>query len=275
MEEVFFDVILSKGRQKMRLIWILVVFFVSITIITGCSEDNEKMVYPKIVISLAPGEAKVDITKVVITVFGPDIELQEFIFNADGNKATGIIIIPKGRNRLFIARAYSANDIEYEGELFVENLEESSSALNLHLEPAKLAMKIFPSGTKAIVNGVFQVNIELQKVVDLFGCSFVLEYDPNILESLEVVDGGFLGNDVLFITKNDSGRLSVGITRKAGMGGVKGYGVVARVKFRALKTGDTELKIIKNDDFEISKEDGTNIDGFDGITIKNLKVSVR
>jgi len=259
----------------MRLIWILVVLFVSITIITGCSEDNEKMVYPKIVISLAPGEAKVDITKVVITVFGPDIELQEFIFNADGNKATGMIAIPKGKNRLFIARAYSANDIEYEGELFVENLEESSSVLNLHLEPAKLAMKIFPSGTKAIVNGVFQVNIELQKVVDLFGCSFILEYDPNILESLELVDGGFLGNDVLFMTKNDTGRLNVGITRKAGTGGIKGSGVVARAKFRALKTGDTELKIIQNEDFAILKEDGSNIDGLDGITIKNLKVSIR
>jgi len=259
----------------MRLIWILVVFFVSITIITGCSEDHEKMVYPKIVISLAPGEAKADITEVVLTVSGPDMEPQEFIFNADGNKATGIIIIPKGRNRLFIARAYSASDIEYEGELLVENLEESSYVLNLHLEPAKLAMKIVPSEIKTAVNEAFQVEIALQKVVDLFGCSFVLEYDPNMLESLETVDGGFLGNDVLFMTKSDSGRLNVGITRKAGMGGVKGSGVVARAKFRALKPGDTEVNIIKNEDFAMHKEDSTDIDGLSGVNIKNLKVSIR
>ena len=259
----------------MRLIQILAVFFVSITITTGCSKDHEKLAYPEVTISLAPGKVKADVTEVLLTVSGPDMETQEFRLNIEGNKATGIITIPKGRNRLFTARAYSTSDIEYEGELLVEDLSESSTDLNLHLEPAKLAIKIVPSEIKTTVDEVFQLEIALQKVNELFGCSFVVEYDPDMLEYLEAVNGGFLGDDVLFMARSDSGHLSIGVTRKAGMGGVKGSGVVARTKFRALKPGDTEVKIVKDYDFALSKEDGTNIDGFDGITVKNLGVIIR
>jgi hypothetical protein len=75
----------------------------------------------------------------------------------------------------------------------------------------------------------------------LFGASFVLEYDPARVSVVDEEAGPFLGSDVVFSTNDDatSGEIGIGISRKAGSGGVDGTGIVARVKF-ALDGGASE-----------------------------------
>ncbi len=95
-----------------------------------------------------------------------------------------------------------------------------------------------PSGIIASVVKItganeFVVDVEAQ-APDLLGISFTLEYSPQGVSYQSVNAGSLLGNDVLFYPEVDqaTGKVSVGITRKSGQGGVNGRGVVAQVKFK-------------------------------------------
>ena len=78
----------------------------------------------------------------------------------------------------------------------------------------------------------------------------------------------------LCIDRADPRRISIGATRKAGTGGVNGSGIIARVKFKALAPGETEIRIARNDDFALHREYGTYVDGSEEIIIKAAKVII-
>jgi hypothetical protein len=82
-------------------------------------------------------------------------------------------------------------------------------------------------------NQEFWVEIQVEEVTNLFGLSFELVYDPKtylIPQSAEA--GSWFGDDVIFFSNIDTslGKVSVGITRKAGQGGIDGTGVVSRIR---------------------------------------------
>ncbi|MGH7596997.1 MAG: PQQ-binding-like beta-propeller repeat protein [bacterium] len=85
------------------------------------------------------------------------------------------------------------------------------------------------------------VGNDAKPVSNLFGVSFVLNFSPyNYIDVVmpyesAVIPGNFMGNDVVLyqtVEKNAS-RVNVGISRKAGQGGVNGFGRVVQVKFIA------------------------------------------
>lgn len=79
----------------------------------------------------------------------------------------------------------------------------------------------------------FFVRINAAEVTDLFGLAFELSIDrPELLKILAVEPDSLFGNDVVFIANVDSisGKVSVGISRKAGQSGVNGTGSVIRLK---------------------------------------------
>ncbi|MGH7495852.1 MAG: FlgD immunoglobulin-like domain containing protein [bacterium] len=68
---------------------------------------------------------------------------------------------------------------------------------------------------------------------ELFGLAFKLLYDqPGLVQILSVEPNPWIGTDVIFFSNTAAadGRVSLGLSRKAGQGGVNGTGVVARVK---------------------------------------------
>lgn len=87
----------------------------------------------------------------------------------------------------------------------------------------------------------FWMDVAINNVQNLFGASFELNYTNTAFVdvvtpiSSSVVAGTFLGNDVVFIINVDeaAGKISIGLSRKAGQGGASGSGIVARVKFIA------------------------------------------
>jgi hypothetical protein len=97
----------------------------------------------------------------------------------------------------------------------------------------------------------FVVDITVDKVDNLFGLAFVLQYtNPRSVTALAVEKGTLLGNDVLFYSNIDkqNGLVSIGISRKGpDAGGVNDSGVVARIKFRSMADASpgtlTNLKI--------------------------------
>ncbi len=82
-------------------------------------------------------------------------------------------------------------------------------------------------------NQEFSIKIKVAEVEELFGLAFELVSDrAKRLQILAVSPQAFLGDDVVFVSNIDttSGKVAVSLSRKAGQGGVKGNGVVVRVK---------------------------------------------
>ena len=95
-----------------------------------------------------------------------------------------------------------------------------------------------------VIGTEFWVDITVSSVQDLFGLSFDLNFtnttylDVVTPTSNNVIPGPFLGSDVVFIPVVDEagGKVSIGISRKSGQGGVNGSGVVIRIKFNSMNS---------------------------------------
>lgn len=91
----------------------------------------------------------------------------------------------------------------------------------------------------------FEIEVQVgepgNEVTDLFGIGFVLNFtntdfiDVVTPSSSNCVPGPFLGSDLVFVCDVDesNGRVSAGISRKAGRSGVSGFGSVLEVTFVA------------------------------------------
>ncbi|MFH1860884.1 MAG: C25 family cysteine peptidase [bacterium] len=94
-----------------------------------------------------------------------------------------------------------------------------------------------PQGSEFWVD--IQVGDEGQRVNDLFGISFKLNYGNGIgiatsTSSSFVLPGEFMGKDVICTSNAGTSSAGIAITRKAGQSGANGYGVVVRVRLRLL-----------------------------------------
>jgi hypothetical protein len=103
----------------------------------------------------------------------------------------------------------------------------------------------------------FWLEVRAAGAANLFGVAFELRYSPNTAcEPLTVEAGSGMGNDILFLPFIDksaggssAGKISIGLTRKSGQGGVDGSGVVARIKMRMAndaKVGTATELILQN-----------------------------
>ncbi len=107
-------------------------------------------------------------------------------------------------------------------------------------EPSAVTIQPVVSSPQPI-GGEFWVDISVGSVQNLFGVSFELNFShTNFIgvvspTSSSVVPGPFLGSSPVFVSDVDegNGKVSVGISRKSGQGGVSGDGVVARIKFES------------------------------------------
>jgi general secretion pathway protein D len=77
-----------------------------------------------------------------------------------------------------------------------------------------------------------------------------LSYDPNLVQVINVSNGGFLSQDgqaVALVHKDDpaTGTLQVTATRPPGAGGVSGQGAVLTLTFMAKGTGQSALTITR------------------------------
>jgi hypothetical protein len=119
----------------------------------------------------------------------------------------------------------------------------TTSIIISDVDPGELA-PIIPVAEEMQAPGVeFWVDINVGSAVNpvsnLFGVSFQLDFthteylDVVAPFAVNVIPGGFLGDDVVFIQTVDdaAGTVDIGLTRKLGQMGVNGSGTAARVKF--------------------------------------------
>ncbi len=265
----------------MLLTRMLIAVLIFSILLMGCDESGSSIAPGtqaslEIHLLFAPGVQQANITLVILTVSAPDIDPPlEFDLDFRDGRATDTIVVHAGEDRQFTARAYSENQTEYEGEELVEFLPPGRGfSVELLLKPVGLSVEIIPSEITASTGDTFGVEIEIGGVADLFGYSFELGYNEDLLEAIAVIQGGFLGNDALFLSQIDTNTISIAATQKAGARSISGSGVIARITFRCLTPGRAQLRIIRNNDFAFQKEDGTDVDKLDQITIGSAGVTI-
>jgi general secretion pathway protein D len=107
-----------------------------------------------------------------------------------------------------------------------------------------------PSTVQTAKGNTFAVNLALSGAQNVYSVPVQLNYDPKILQLLNVSNGGFLSQDgqaVALVHREDDGLGQVTITasRPPGSGGVTGQGTVVTLTFQAKATGQSPLTITR------------------------------
>ncbi|HEY4562701.1 MAG TPA: cohesin domain-containing protein, partial [Thermoanaerobaculia bacterium] len=113
----------------------------------------------------------------------------------------------------------------------------SAAAVRLWLSPAKLTLS--PGDT-------FEVRIQAEAGQPVSHLPMSLLFDPKVLAVEKVEAGDFLGGSSEAKVMSDTSRpgdLVIGASRLGKVPGIKGTGTVARITFRALAAGSSEIDL--------------------------------
>jgi general secretion pathway protein D len=105
-----------------------------------------------------------------------------------------------------------------------------------------------PAGVQA-VGSTFQVSVNASDARDLFAVPMQLQFNPAILQLVNVDAGGLLARDgqAVSIVHRDEGNglVTISTSRPPNVQGVSGQGSVATLTFKAVAAGDSSLALVK------------------------------
>jgi general secretion pathway protein D len=127
-----------------------------------------------------------------------------------------------------------------------------------------------PPTIQAAKGNTFVVNLLLSGAQNVHTVPVQLDYDPKMLQLVNVVNGGFLSQDGQIVTlahREDEikGESRITASRPTGAGGVSGQGAVVSITFQAKADGQTPLTITRG---------GALDPGLQGITVNGAQASV-
>ena len=141
---------------------------------------------------------------------------------------------------------------------------------------------VSPRSVIGTVNNEFDVSVEVVDVNNLFGISFELNYNSTYLNAISETQGAFLGSDIIFYPNTGTGKISFGITKKAGQAGSSGTGYVANIRFRVIQAVAQSVKVsfsisaitaMDSNANSISLTPGSTDMSIDPLVTNNLSVS--
>jgi general secretion pathway protein D len=127
-----------------------------------------------------------------------------------------------------------------------------------------------PPTIQAAKGGTFMVNLLLSGAQNVHSVPVQLNYDPKMLQLVNVSNGGFLSQDGQIVTlahREDEmvGQSQITASRPPGVGGVSGQGAVVTLTFQAKTDGQTPLTITRG---------GARDPGLQAITVNGAQASV-
>jgi hypothetical protein len=143
--------------------------------------------------------------------------------------------------------------------------------LNPNLAYAQ-SMMLVPSAKAVGMDEEFSLDVRVE-ATNLFGASIELRYDGSLLEVMDVSQGDFLGNDIVFFKMAGDGNLSMAASRKAGTEGVSGTGVLATITFKGIRKGTTDITFHR-DTLSLLGQDGGSVEGFDRLAFQDGEVII-
>ena len=127
-----------------------------------------------------------------------------------------------------------------------------------------------PPTVQATKGGTFAVNLLISGAQNVYSVPVQLNYDPKMLQLINVSNGGFLSQDgqaVALVHREDEtvGQSQITATRPPGAGGVSGQGAVVTMTFQAKASGQTPLTITRG---------GARDPGLQAITVNGAQAAV-
>jgi general secretion pathway protein D len=127
-----------------------------------------------------------------------------------------------------------------------------------------------PPTIQALKGNTFVVNLLLSGAQNVHSVPVQLNYDPKMLQLVNVSNGGFLSQDgqaVALVHREDEtiGQSQITATRPPGAGGVSGQGAVITLTFQAKADGQTPLTITRG---------GARDPGLQAITVNGAQAAV-
>ncbi len=127
-----------------------------------------------------------------------------------------------------------------------------------------------PPTVQAVKGNTFVVNLLISGAQNVHSVPVQLNYDPKMLQLVNVSNGGFLTQDgqaVALVHREDEavGQSQITATRPPGAGGVSGQGAVVTLTFQAKADGQTPLTITRG---------GARDPGLQAITVNGAQAAI-
>ena len=112
-----------------------------------------------------------------------------------------------------------------------------------------MTLSVIPANSTQTVGSTFQVAVMLGNGKDIYSVPLQLQFNPALLELVNVDAGDFLGRDgqAVAIVHRDEGNglVTISTSRPPGATGVSGQGSVCTLTFKAIAAGDSNLGLVK------------------------------
>ena len=124
----------------------------------------------------------------------------------------------------------------------------------------------------------FDVTVRIEDAVDLGGYEFKIDFDPSIVQVVNVEDGGFLGSTGRTVTELgpdiENGTITFGAVSTGDQPGPNGDGTLATITLRAIGIGDSPLDLHDVRVFNTAAEEEEIPNPGDGTVTSIVEVSI-
>ena len=112
-----------------------------------------------------------------------------------------------------------------------------------------IAFAVIPTVSTQTVGSTFRASISLAGARDVYSVPVQVQFDPKILQLVNVDTGGLLAGDgqpVALVHRDEgNGLVTISASRPPGVSGVNGQGELCILTFKALAAGDSNITLVK------------------------------
>ena len=112
-----------------------------------------------------------------------------------------------------------------------------------------VTLTMIPADSTQTVGSTFRASVYLSNAHDVFSVPVEIQFDPKLLQLVNVDTGGLLGGDgqpVALVHRDEgNGRVAISASRPPGVNGVNGEGQVCILTFKAIAAGDSNIALVK------------------------------
>jgi len=112
-----------------------------------------------------------------------------------------------------------------------------------------VSLSVVPPNANQTVGSTFQVAVMLGNGRDIYSVPLQMQFNPAVLELVNVDAGDFLGRDgqAVAMAHRDEGNglVTISSSRPPGVAGVTGQGAICTLTFKAIAAGDSNLSLVK------------------------------
>ncbi len=109
-----------------------------------------------------------------------------------------------------------------------------------------VSVAIVPSNANPAVGSTFPVSVVLSGGKDIYSVPMQIQFDPHVLQLVNVDAGKFLGDDATAAHRlEDNGTVTIATSRLPNARGVSGQGTVCTLIFKAIAAGDSNIAFVR------------------------------